>query len=325
MRAGLQRAVDNPDGYRSSDAVRSGAQSAERAASISVAIPCFNDGETVEAAAASVLAGATTVELVVVDDGSTDAETRSALKRLEGRGLRVIRQQRMGPSAATMSGFRATSSDYFMRFDADDLLEPLALEDLARSLDANPRAAIAWGDVQTFGVTDFRIPGIRAMDPWFVTYTNCVTGAGWLTRRDAIIAIGGWQVNDGWEDWDLWMSLAERGYEGIYVPRVVFRYRRERARRHAESLVWADAYYADLRRRHQALFVDRAKHRRASDAPWILRVLAPMIDSVPGLPRLTKIHICELLGRLFWGAGVRATIPMIVQASRIRMQRVREP
>ena len=59
---------------------------------------------------------------------------------------------------------------------------------LADALDATPRAAAAWGDVQTFGATSFRIPGIRALDPWLVTYTNCITGSGVLMRRTALDA-----------------------------------------------------------------------------------------------------------------------------------------
>lgn len=292
-------------------------------ARVAVVIPCFNDGATVEEAAASVLAGAPAVELVIVDDGSTDSETVDVLKRLEESGIAVIRQQQnSGPSVATMKGFLATSARYFMRFDADDVLEPGALEDLANTLDRSPHAAAVWGDVQTFGITSFRIPGVRAMDAWLLTYTNCITGGGTLVRRDAIAEAGGWQLKEGWEDWDLWMSLAERGYEGLYVPRVVFRYRREEDGRHAASLSAAESHYADLCRRHQALFTARSGNRRNSTAPRALKTLVPLVDSVPGIPRLTKIHACELLARLLWAGGVRGTMPMIIQASRIRLRRL---
>lgn len=292
-------------------------------ARVSVVIPCFNDGATVEEAASSVLAGAPAVELVIVDDGSTDPETAEALKRLEESGVAVIHQQNSGPSAATMKGFQATSARYFMRFDADDVLEPGALDDLADVLDGSPRASVVWGDVQTFGITSFRIPGVRGMDPWLLTYTNCITGGGTLVRRDAIAAAGGWQVKDGWEDWDLWLSLVERGYEGLYVPLVVFRYRREEHGRHASSLSGAESHYADLRHRHRVLFTARAGNRRTSKAPRALKLLVPLADSVPGVSRLTKIHLCELLARLFWGGGITGTFPMVVQASVIRLGTLR--
>ena len=83
-----------------------------------------------------------------------------------------------------MTGLAATSAPYVMRFDADDVLEPGALTALAAALDARPEAVAAWGDVQTFGLTTFRIPGLRALDPWLVTYVNCITGSGNLIRRD---------------------------------------------------------------------------------------------------------------------------------------------
>ena len=122
-----------------------------------------------------------------------------------------------------------------MRLDADDILEPGALAALATALSSAPDAAVAWGDVQTFGLTTFRVPTAPSLDPWLFTYTNCVPGTGCLTRRSAVVEAGGWQVRDGWEDWDLWLALAERGWKGVYVPRVTVRYRRDEGGRFMES------------------------------------------------------------------------------------------
>ncbi len=286
-------------------------------------IPCFNHGATVEEAASSVLAGAPVVELVVVNDGSTDPETVEALKRLEESGIAVVHlEQNRGPSAAMMKGFEVTSARYFMQFGADDVLEPGAVEDLADVLDENPGTSVVWGDVQTFGITTFRIQGVRAMDAWLLTYVCCIFGGGTLVRRDAIADVGGLREVERWEDWDLWMSLAERGYEGRYVPRTVFRYRRTGLGRNASSSPGAESYYAVLRQGHPALFASRAENRRKSNAPRALKVLVPMADSVPGVSRLTKIHLCELLARLLWGGGVGGTIPMVIQATLIRLRRL---
>lgn len=297
-------------------------KSTETLPRVAVAIPCFNDGKTLEEAVASVRSGAPAIELVVVDDGSTDSQTLGALARLEVEGVDVIHQENRGPSAATMSGLQATSAPYFMRFDADDVLELGALTDLADALDRNARVAAAWGDIQTFGVTTFRIPGIPALDPWLLTYTNCIPGGGTLVRRDALAAAGGWQIRDGWEDWDLWMSLAERGYVGVYVPRTIFRYRRDGGGRHAASLEGAERHYAVLRRRHDALFSARSANRKTSRAPSALKASVAVVDALPAIPRLTKIHLCELLARLLWGGGLRSTWAMMVQGSWIRLKRV---
>jgi glycosyltransferase involved in cell wall biosynthesis len=279
-----------------------------------VIVPCFNDGSTLRETVESIVSDSTAAELVVVDDGSTDRSCVEVLTELELAGVRVIRQANQGPSAATMSGLRSTSGEYVMRLDADDILEPGALASLASALDDAPRAVAAWGDVQTFGLTTFRIPTAPSLDPWLLTYTNCIPGAGCLLRRSGLVEAGGWQLRDGWEDWDLWLSFAERGWEGVYVPRVVFRYRRDEAGRHTASLAAAENHYAELQRRHRALFESRPENRRRSDAPRLVKLAVPLIEALPFIPRLARIQLCELVTHLFWNGGIRATVPMLRQA-----------
>ena len=49
----------------------------------------------------------------------------------------------------------------------------------------------------------------ETIDPWLITYMNDVPMKS-LVRRWALMAVGGWTL-DGYEDWDVWMSFAERG------------------------------------------------------------------------------------------------------------------
>ena len=278
-----------------------------------VIVPCFNDAKTLPEAVDSVRREPE-AELVVVDDGSTDPSCLTLLSELEAGGVNVIYQTNQGPSAASMTGLAATSAPYVMRLDADDVLEPQALTTLSQALDADPRVGIAWGDVQTFGLTTFRIPAPPSLDPWLLTFTNCVPGTGCLLRRSALVDGGGWQLRDGWEDWDLWLSLAERGWKGVHVADVAVRYRRDVGGRHLDSLSASETHYESLRARHQELFARRAELRRRSDAPRPVKLLVPLVESLPGLPRLARIQLCELVTRLFWGGGVRATAIMLRQA-----------
>ncbi len=262
---------------------------------VAIVVTCFNDGATICEAVGSILNGAPGAELVLVDDGSTDDRTLHVLSQLEKDGVRVIHQPNGGLAAAAMAGVEATSAPYVMRFDADDLLEPGAADALADALDREPDVAAAWGDIQTFGLTDFRVPGVKALDPWLVTYTNCISGSGVLFRREALTAVNGWQLREGFEDWDLWMALAERGYCGAHIPKVAFHYRRDR--RGLLMAVSKDTrrYYSDLRTRHEDLFKRRRENREESAAPLLLKILVPMTDVIPGLPCLTRVNLCELL------------------------------
>jgi GT2 family glycosyltransferase len=161
---------------------------------------------------------------------------------------------------------------------------------------------------------------VPSLDPWLLTYTNCVPGTGCLVRRSALIEAGGWQLRDGWEDWDLWLALTERGWKGVYVPRVAFHYRRDEEGRHMESLEEAEPNYADLRRRHERLFTSRDINRRASVAPRAVKLAVPIIEELPGLSRLRRIQLCELVTRLFWSGGLRATTTMASQAAVWRLR-----
>jgi glycosyltransferase involved in cell wall biosynthesis len=283
-------------------------------------VTCHDDGATLGETMASI-GTEPDIELVLVDDGSTDAATLRLLDQLERAGVRVIRQENQGQAAAGMTGVRASSAPYVMRFDADDLLEPGAVAALADALDAAPEAVAAWGDVQTFGSTSFRVPTAPALDPWLVTYVNCMTGSGSLLRRTALAESGGWQLREGFEDWDVWMSLAELGHHGVYVPRVVFRYRRDAGGRLAGWLGKTEEYYEELRRRHRTLFSRRLENRRRSAAPTALTLAVRAVDAMPWLPRLAKIELSEMFTHLFWNGGVRMTAPMVRQGLALRLRR----
>jgi hypothetical protein len=115
------------------------------------------------------------------------------------------------------------------------------------------------------------------------------------------------------------MSLAELGFAGVYLPRVIFRYRRDEGGRQAESVARTSDYYEELRRRHAKLFAMRRENRQRSAAPRALKLAVPSIDALPGLPRLTKIQLCELVTHLFWNGGARMTARMVRQAVALRL------
>ena len=291
-------------------------------ARVAVAIPCHNDGATLPEAVQSIRREAEAVELVVVDDGSTEPRTIEAVAALERAGERVIRRSRGGLSQAVMTGFAATHAPLFMRFDSDDLLEPGALADLANALEREPAAAAAWGDMQTFGLTSFRVPAAPALDPWLATYVNCLPGSGCLYRRTAVAAAGGWRLGSGYEDWDLWLTLAELGYPGVYVPRIVFHYRRDDGGLLMSAVGSTALHYGELRRLHGDLFALRPENRARSAAPTALKLAVDAVERLPGVPRATRIQLCQLFTQLLWNGGVVRTAPMVRQALVLRLRRL---
>jgi glycosyltransferase involved in cell wall biosynthesis len=261
---------------------------------IAVVIPCYNDGATVRDALESARAQEP-CEIVIVDDGSTDEATRLVLGEIAGEErARVVRQDNAGLSAARMTGVRESSAPYVYPLDSDDVLAPHTLARLADALDANPGAVAAWGDEETFGGTQSFMPGAPALDPWRITYFNEISGA--VIRRKAIVEVGGWELQEGYEDWDLWMKFAARGWEGVYVPGPMIRYRVHESRMLKTVTVPRHGrIYADLQRRHADLFARRRASWRRSAAPWRLKLLLPLVGALPFVSAYGKHRLYGLV------------------------------
>jgi glycosyltransferase involved in cell wall biosynthesis len=254
---------------------------------------------------------------VIVDDGSTDPATLAVLSRLEEGGARIIRRPNGGLSAAATSGVAATTAPYVFRFDADDVLVPGALGALAEALDGDPEAVVAWGDLETFGETHYRVPSVPALDPWLITFVS-VLPASSLFRRSAIEETGGWRLRDGYEDWDLLMTLAEKGYRGVYVPTVVYRYRRAGTGLIADKRAEFDAHFRALQELHARLFAERDENRHRSRAPLPLQVAVRLVNMIPGLGASPRVQFAQLFTHLLWNGGFRAAWPMVRQRLRRR-------
>jgi glycosyltransferase involved in cell wall biosynthesis len=261
---------------------------------IAAVVPCFNDGTTLPATLDSLREQEPT-ELVVVDDGSDDPHTLKLLADLEAAGTAVVRQPNSGPAAARMAGVRATSAPYVFALDADDLVAPGALTDLADALDRDDEAVMAWGDTQMFGDANVHVPKARALDPWQLTYVNPIPTAS-LIRRDALETVGGWQLESGYEDWDLWLAFAERGWHGLHVERTVARHRVHGARRWSTDFARHTQIEDELRRRHEPLFAQRRENWRRSRAPWRSRLLLPIVFRLPLVPRAIRFRLAVLVG-----------------------------
>lgn len=201
--------------------------------------------------------------------------------------MHVVDQDNQGLPAARMTGVDATAAPFVYPLDADDGVEPGALGVLADALDADPGLAAAWGDQQLFGDLSLVSPRARSLDPWAITHVNGLP-VSTLVRRTDLLAAGGWAIRGGYEDWDLWMGLAERGRRGTHVGRPTHRYRIHGGRMLAETRSRHGEQFALCRERHPSLFAG-ARRRRAwlrSKAPLRMRLLLPLVARLPIDPAL---------------------------------------
>jgi len=274
-------------------------------ARVAVLVPCHDDGTYVLDAVRSVREEEE-IELVVVDDASRDPATLDALAELERDGVRVLRvAENVGVPEARTIALRETSAPYVFPLDADDELLPGALARMADRLDADPDAAVCFGDYAEFGVQQIARSVPARLDPYRVAYSND-WGAPML-RRSALEQIGGWLPDgqDGrtfpYEDWHVWMSLAERGERGVYMgPGFVTYRRRIQAGRRLSSDRRRHAQAVDtLRALHPELYARIKEHRRRSELGLLQKALYPVIYG-----RRPRLPFEQRLRYLFDRAGV---------------------
>ncbi len=198
-----------------------------------------------------------------------------------------------------MAGVHASQADYILPLDADDRLLPGAIEALAAALDHDPTLALAWGDYQLFGDRSFRQQMAAVLDVWQIAYQNDLPSTA-MIRRSALLTAGGWEPSGGYEDWNLWMSLAERAAKGKHVGLVIYEYRQHGVRMLGEAATRHRETYALLRGRHPELFANRREAWRYSRAPLALRLALPAIFALPigaNRRRLLAGAACHLANR----------------------------
>src|SRR5687768_5714519 len=119
---------------------------------IAVVIPVFNIGRFLEDALRSVMRQSrTALEVIIVDDGSTDLYTRQILASFKYANTRVVRQTNLGVAAARNHGIRLTSAEYIVTLDADDRLASEYLAQTAARLDSDPELGFVSTGIQAFG------------------------------------------------------------------------------------------------------------------------------------------------------------------------------
>jgi glycosyltransferase involved in cell wall biosynthesis len=187
------------------------------APAVSVVVPCYNGGGFLPQLLGS-LARQTfrDFEIVIVDDGSTDAATRVALDALDP-SIRVIRQPNKGLSAARNAGIAAARADLVLTLDCDDMFEPPFLTEAVALLRAAPAdVAMVLCHMTLAGAASGFLE--RHFNRFDLLFSNPIP-SGVLLRKAAWQAVGFYDesMRDGYEDWEFYLRLMLRGYRGITV------------------------------------------------------------------------------------------------------------
>ncbi len=199
---------------------------------ISVIIPTFEYGRFLGEAIDSALAQThPPLEVIVVDDGSTDETPRVVASY--GNRIRSIRQRNQGLSAARNAGIEAARGDYLAFLDSDDVWMPRKLERQLARFESDPALGLVHCGAETVN-REGRTLGIHlsGMEGWVAMELlrldrEVITtpGSGIMVPRQVAIEVGGFEPGlQPSEDWDFCYRLASR-YRVGYVREVLVRYR----------------------------------------------------------------------------------------------------
>jgi glycosyltransferase involved in cell wall biosynthesis len=198
---------------------------------ISCLMASHNAAGTIAASVRSVLRQThRELELIIVDDGSTD-ETQRVLSEFADPRVVVIKEQQRGASAARNRALAQARGEFVAVIDADDIWRPQKLELQLQALERRADAAVA------YGWTDVVDPDLNLLYPdervdfegrvfEDLLRSNFIwCGSNSLTRRKALDAVGGFdETLQAAEDWELHTRLAAR-HAFVAVAEVVVWYR----------------------------------------------------------------------------------------------------
>lgn len=199
---------------------------------LSVIVPLYNHrGDVLSALESLQRSSRVDWEVVIVDDASTDGGGEAVRAWLKAHPhlscCLVAHDLNRGLPAARNTGIELTRADRLLMLDADNEIRPGAMSRLMAALDGDRDASFAYGIMERFSADGpTGLLSCFGWDPERLRSSNYIDAFS-LIRRDALAEMGGYSEDSrvfGWEDYDLWVRMAENGRHGVFVPEIIARY-----------------------------------------------------------------------------------------------------
>ncbi|MFD9431227.1 bifunctional polysaccharide deacetylase/glycosyltransferase family 2 protein [Streptomyces sp. NPDC060002] len=195
---------------------------------VSVIVPAYNEKECIANTLKSLAKSTHPIEIIIVDDGSTDNTSeisREAARDLGMTNVRVIRQENAGKPAALNNGVRSASYDIVVMMDGDTVFEPDAVHQLVQPF-ADPKVGAVAGNAKV-GNRDTIIGAWQHieyvmgfnLDRRMYDLLRCmptIPGAIGAFRREAVLEVGGMSEDTLAEDTDITIAMHRGGWQVVY-------------------------------------------------------------------------------------------------------------
>lgn len=192
---------------------------------VSVLVPAYNEAKCIENTVRSLMRSEHPIEVIVIDDGSTDGTAR-IVENLRLPGVRVVRQHNAGKPAALNRGLKNARFDLVVMMDGDTVFEPATVRELVQPF-GDPRVGAVAGNAKV-GNRDTLIGAWQHieyvmgfnLDRRMYDVLRCmptIPGAVGAFRRSALEQIGGMSDDTLAEDTDVTMALHRGGWRVVYA------------------------------------------------------------------------------------------------------------
>jgi glycosyltransferase involved in cell wall biosynthesis len=170
------------------------------------------------------------IELIIVDDGSTDYTPRvvDELGQTHPQEIRVIHQSNTGPGLAREAGRQAARGEFIQYLDSDDLLLPEKFEKQVAGLKARPECGVSYGKTRfgKRGEPPNETPWKRTGESIATMFPSMLESRWWgtstpLYRRQVTDKAGAWAGLLNEEDWEYDCRIATQGVFLNYVAEFV--------------------------------------------------------------------------------------------------------
>ncbi|MFJ7076253.1 bifunctional polysaccharide deacetylase/glycosyltransferase family 2 protein [Streptomyces sp. NPDC098781] len=195
---------------------------------VSVIVPAYNEKECIANTLESLSKSTHPIEIIVVDDGSTDGTSeiaRNAARELGMTNVRVIRQENAGKPAALNNGVRSASYDIVVMMDGDTVFEPDTVRQLVQPFADREVGAVAGnakvGNRNTVIGAWQHIEYVMGfnLDRRMYDLLRCmptIPGAIGAFRREAVLEVGGMSEDTLAEDTDITIAMHRAGWRVVY-------------------------------------------------------------------------------------------------------------
>ena len=205
---------------------------------VSIIMPCYNDGKYIFDAIESVEKQTYhNIELIVIDDGSDEEETKRNLERIRReKNIIVLQTERLRPAGARNYGISHATGKYILPLDADDSIDKSYVQKCVGILESNEHIGAVYCFADLFGEKcgKWELPPY-SFEEMLLDNIVFVTA---MFRKEDWVTVGGFDVSMvmGMEDYAFWLSILALEKEIYQIPEVLFHYRIKKESRTSQFL-----------------------------------------------------------------------------------------